>query len=538
MAIIKQIESLYDICGRESILQSDPGGLIPLPSWVADDVVIIGPQKSKTVYLIHSPDSRESQAFYVAATACMDKRVSIAGQLVAESSIIKILKQEKTGSKLTTKTSSASDQILFETLMKEAVAENVSDILIDNSNGRYTVKFDIDTIVRPVRGITRDEAEAMMRHFYQNIADQDVVEDSIFSFDKAQFAAGDGIWNDQKVRVRYQSKPSFPEGCDFSLRLLNLSDSAGFNRYTDLCLSPSQLALFQSMNQTESGAVLVAGITGSGKTTTIKVLIEECLQENPGIQIRTAESPPEYVIRGARQHHVGEDVSGETDVYAETVKELMRMRPDRIYIGEIRSRQTAELFSKAVLSGHGVYTTIHTDSPYEIITRLEGEGVSRDVVSSGNFINGLIYQKRLPRLCNDCKLPLDANTDLNKRLSLLKTDLSGVFTQNPEGCQSCGNSGVRGSIVCMEIVKPNRKMRNALRKKNEQEFYKYWLELGQEAGYGDAVETALYHGLKNMVKGIICPTHIERRFSGLTPLLLKEQTHTWSEDNGFSIPLV
>lgn len=539
MAIIKQIEDLYDHCGRENVLQSDPGGLIPLPVWVADDVAIIGPQKSKTVYLIYSPEARESQAFYAAAGACLDKRVSIAGQLMAENSIIKILKQEKASGESFNKTSSASDQILFETLMKEAVAQNVSDILIDNNSGRYNVKFDIDTIVRPVRGVTRDEAEAMMRHFYQNIADQDVVEDSIFSFDKAQFAAGDGIWNDQKIRVRYQSKPSFPEGCDFSLRLLNLSDAGGFNNFEDLALSASQVAVLRSINQTESGAVLVAGTTGSGKTTTIKVLIEECLRENPGIQIRTAESPPEYVIRGARQHHVGEDISGETDVYAETVKELMRMRPDRIYIGEIRSRQTAELFSKAVLSGHGVYTTIHTDSPYEIITRLEGEGVSRDVISSGSFINGLIQQKRLPKLCNKCKLPLDnANKELSKRLSLLKCDLSGVFTQNPEGCQSCGKSGVRGSVACMEVVKPNREMRNAIRNKNEQEFYKIWVELGREAGFGDAVETNLYHALRNMMQGLICPTQLERRFGRLTPLLLKEKTHTWSEDHGFSIAMV
>lgn len=540
MIVIKQLEKLQKHCGRESVLQSEYGGLVPLPDWIAGDIALMGPPKTKSVYLVCTPDAKGGQSFFAAVSACHEKRVSIADTVLAERSIIKMLKEDQVTAGSDNKTATAADQILFDQMLKEAVSQGVSDILIDNNNGRYNIKYDIDTLVQSVRGITRTEAESMMRHFYQNLADQEAVEDPMFSFEKAQFAAGDGLWNDQKIRIRYQSKPSFPEGCDFALRLLNLSDAGGFSRFENLALSDDQVVLLKQINQMESGAIVIAGITSSGKTTTIKVMIEELLRSIPGIQIRTAESPPEYIINGARQHHVGEDVSGEVDVYAETVKELMRMRPDRIYIGEIRSRQTAELFGRAVLSGHGVYTTIHTDSPYEIITRIEGEGVSRDVISSGQFLNGLIYQKRLPKLCEHCKIPAakENNESLKERLSLLKTDLSGVHFRSTNGCNHCGNRGVSGSIVCMEIIRPNKAMRQRVRNKDESGFYSEWQKVAEAAGYGDAMETSLFHALRNMANGIICPSHIEWRYGEISTLLLQEHTRTWSLDDGFSIRLV
>ena len=540
MNIIKQLDDLHQYCGRDNLLQSELGGTVPLPLWANHDIAVIGPPKSKSVYILCTPGSQSSQSYFNAVSSCHEKRISIVSTVVVERSIIKMLQEDKEESAIESRTTTAADQVLFDRMLKEAVMQGVSDILIDNNNGRYNIKYDIDTLVQPVRGITRVEAESMMRHFYQNLADQDVVEDSVFSFEKAQFAAGDGIWSDQKIRIRYQSKPSFPEGCDFSLRLLNLSDAGGFSRYENLMLSSAQTKLLALINQSESGAIITAGITSSGKTTTNKVMIEEILRAVPGIQIRTAESPPEYIITGARQHHVGEDASGETDVYAETIKELMRMRPDKIYIGEIRSRQTAELFGRAVLSGHGVYTTIHTDSPYEIITRLEGEGMSRDVLSSGHFINGLIYQKRLPKLCGNCKVSYNdsTNTDLKERLKLLKSDLSGIYFHNEEGCTHCGGRGIKGSIVCMEIVRPNKAMRLCLKEKDETGFYVEWLKLGRRSGYGNAVETSLYHCLRNMVHGLISPAHMELRYGELSSLLLEEQTRTWSSKDGFGISLV
>ncbi|WP_211831037.1 ATPase, T2SS/T4P/T4SS family [Kistimonas asteriae] len=537
--VIKQIENLFSLVGRESIVQSAVDGLVPLQDWITDNVILVGPPKTKSVYVVCAPDARQGQSFFAAFSECQKKKINIAQVIEVERSILKMVKHE-TQTAGDYRAPTADDQILFDTLMKEAVSQGVSDILIDNDNGRYNVKFDVDTIVQPVRGITRDEAESMMRHFYQNIADQDVVEDPLFSFSKAQFAAGDGIWNDQKIRIRYQSKPSFPEGCDFALRLLNLSDAGGFSRYENLGVSDDQVKLLRRTNQSGDGATIVSGITSSGKTTSIKVMVEEFLQSQPGAQVRTAESPPEYIIRGARQHHVGEDISGETDVYAENIKELMRMRPDRIYIGEIRSRQTAELFCRAVLSGHGVFTTIHTDSPYEITTRLEGEGLSRDVLSSGTFINVLIYQKRLPKLCEHCKRPAENDEErlLQEKIQgLIKVDRP-FFFQNPEGCEHCKKRGNTGSIVCMEIVTPNRDVRAHIREKNEEGFYQSWVDLAKTAGFGDAAETSLFHAIRNMVAGDICPKRVEQRYGVMDKILLSEKTHTWDEGNGFGIKLV
>ena len=541
MSIIKHIEEIWDVCGQDVTVVSNSYGSVPLPKWLDNQVVLLGSGKKKNaVFLVCTPEAEYDQPHFTAINACNDRSITITDTLIAEPSVLKILLEERPD-KTTQVLSTVDDQILFDKMISEAVSQGVSDIIIDNHSGRYAINYDIDTIVKPVRAITRAEAEAMMRHFYTNIADQDVVEDSIFSFNKAQFAAGDGVWNEQKIRIRYQSKPSFPEGCDFALRVLSLSETNGFSAFENLCLSPDQTGLLKYVNRNDSGAIMFAGVTGSGKTTSIKVMLEECIRAYPGIQIRSAESPPEYIIRGVRQHHVGEDVSGNTDVYSENIKELMRMRPDRIYIGEIRGRQTAELFSKAVLSGHGVYTTIHTDSPYEIVTRLEGEGVDRDVISSGSFLNALVYQKRLPRLCEKCKVPFDEMSQMDKvksRLDLLKSGFENTHFHNPEGCTFCQYRGVKGSMVCMEIVRPTPKIRSCIKNKDERGFYKEWYDFALESGFGDSAESSLFHAFRNMTQGSICPSHVERAFGDITPFMLTEKTRSWSKDHGFAIRLV
>ena len=151
---------------------------------------------------------------------------------------------------------------------------------------------------------------------------------------------------------------------------------------------------------------------------------------------------------------------------------------------------------------------------------------------------GKVYQKRFPRLCGKCKIPL-SNDDvaLKERLSILKADLSEVYIRSDKGCRTCNHRGVKGTIVCMELVMPNHAMRQAIAHGDEDTFSKEWVDLCAKADFGDSVETSLYHALRHMALGDISPKHLETRFGVIDSLLLTEKTRTWDETNGFSIPL-
>src|SRR5690625_7297064 len=149
----------------------------------------------------------------------------------------------------------------------------------------------------------------MMRYFYTKQADQDTVEEPVFKFNTAQFAAGDGVWGGHRTRIRYQSKVAFPAGTDFALRLLARSETSGCNSIEDLNITHAQARMLARASKRDAGAIVLAGQTSSGKTTTVKVLLETLHRARPDIVIRSLESQPEYIIKGGHQHAGREETS-------------------------------------------------------------------------------------------------------------------------------------------------------------------------------------------------------------------------------------
>ncbi len=490
-------------------------------------VVLLVDDTNHAIVLV-SPNAFPSQAYFLVTEALVRDELTIECHY-AELSVLQLLSE--TQKEIQKDTVSEGDARLFNDLMNEAVKRRASDIFLNKTGfNSYECLFDIDTRTVPYRDYTSTETAGMMRYFYQAIADSH--EDSMFSLDEAQFAAGEGTWLGNRVRLRFQSKKEFRYGNDFAIRTLFMSEAGGFNSYDDLQLPTSQAALLQMVSKRENGAVLLGGVTSSGKTTTVKVMLEALKARNPSLVIRTAEKPPEYLIRGARQYAVSQD-------YEEDIRHLMRMNPTILFIGEISDRSTAKLFLLSTETGHGVLTTIHTTNPYNILDRLESYGIDRSVMTQEGNINALIYQRRLPTTCKSCGIPATEATDEHRPV-LRRFAMSGlpsdqIVIHNRKGCSECNNSGFKGGRVAMEVVMPDSSALMALRARDKAAFDKAWLKRCAESGYGDACETHLYHSLRLVSEGHVCPYVVEEKYSVLDKTYLRDNCRTWSDGRGFEI---
>jgi type II secretory ATPase GspE/PulE/Tfp pilus assembly ATPase PilB-like protein len=192
------------------------------------------------------------------------------------------------------------------------------------------------------------------------------------------------------------------------------------------------------------GIVLVTGPTGSGKTTTLYSVLNHVNTES--VNIMTLEDPVEYPIPLIRQSSVNE--AAKLD-FASGIRSLMRQDPDIILVGEIRDHPTAEMAFRAAMTGHQVYSTLHTNSAVGAIPRLLDIGILPDILA-GNII-GIVAQRLIRILCKHCKYPYQP--DVTERRVLGIEHDSEVTLYRAAGCEYCRHQGYTGRQAIMEILK-------------------------------------------------------------------------------------
>lgn len=493
---------------------------------------------SNRLLFLVSPEAFNSQDYYSVGTRLLQEyEVDV---IQAESSILRLLSSERVEQQKEEITQ--ADQQLFYQLITDAVNRRASDLMINaKRKGLYEVLFDIDTIPEYVRDLTESEVHGMMRYFYQKVA-KDSVEESLFSTESAQFAAGTVFINDDMVRLRYQSKEVYPNGMDFVIRLLVQSSrqGQGFSHASDLQLTVDQEAALERVQNREVGAVVVTGETNSGKSTSVKVQLESIKRKRPHFVIRTLESPVEYIFKGIRQHEVRESKNVDGDrAMDQAAKELMRMNFKLAYVAEVRGKETARLFVNILESGHGIYITLHTAGTFTVYDRLERQGIDKHITTQAGNINALIYQKRLPQLCSHCKEPVQSFSDQHEglidRLNILGHSISDVSVQSDKGCAKCHHRGISGSRIAMEVVMPNVAMSKAVLKNDRALFYEEWVKRCEESQWGDVAETHCYHAIRLMLTGRISPATFEQAYGTIDKTLLREECNTWVEGKGFEV---
>jgi len=228
-------------------------------------------------------------------------------------------------------------------------------------------------------------------------------------------------------------------------------------RLEDLGFEPDDLEKFRKAIWTPWGMILVTGPTGSGKTTTLYAALME--RNSPEVNIMTAEDPVEVSIPGLNQVQINERI-GLT--FARVLRAFLRQDPDIILIGEIRDTETAEIGIRAALTGHLVFSTLHTNDAPSSITRLVDMGIEPFLVGSSLIL--VVAQRLVRKLCPKCKLVDNTPKEALVRLGVLKSldENITIYKANPKGCDECNGTGYKGRTAVHEILEVDEEIRRLI----------------------------------------------------------------------------
>lgn len=258
------------------------------------------------------------------------------------------------------------------------------------------------------------------------------------------------IVNGQEVRLRLASLPAHG-GFDVVMRILGVGDAAKVVTLQQLGYTREQVYIIKRAVQMPHGAVLLSGPTGSGKTTTLA----SCMQlVKDSRKVYTIEDPVEKVVPTITQVPVNSERDDRS--FATFGRAALRMDPDYIVLGEMRDEDTARVMVRAAITGHLVFSTVHTNSATGIITRLVDMGISPSMLADGNVLVSLIFQRLIATLCDHCKIPVtQANLhrhDVDRWRLIFGDDLSKIYARGESDCQHCHKTGIGGRTVVAEVI--------------------------------------------------------------------------------------
>jgi type II secretory ATPase GspE/PulE/Tfp pilus assembly ATPase PilB-like protein len=324
---------------------------------------------------------------------------------------------------------------LISALLADAVEHSASDIHFEPEQNFLRIRYRIDGVLRQIRSLHKTYWPAMAVRLKvmakMNIAETRAPQDGRISATMAG----------RVVDFRVASMPT-THGENVVLRILDRQK--GIVPLDRLNMEESQLELLKRMLARPEGIIMVTGPTGSGKTTTLYSILNHI--NSDAVNIMTLEDPVEYPMTLIRQTSVAE--AAKLD-FANGIRAMMRQDPDVILVGEVRDEETAEMAFRAAMTGHQVYTTLHTNSAVGAIPRLLDIGIVPDIMA-GNII-GIIAQRLVRKLCRTCRQSYDPEVKERRLLGLSPTESIALFRS--VGCEQCDYQGYRGRVGIMEILK-------------------------------------------------------------------------------------
>lgn len=329
---------------------------------------------------------------------------------------------------------------LVDSIIKEAIPYNASDIHIEPFEKKVRVRYRIDGDLQERASFPIESYAAICARLKimagLNIAEHRVPQDGRINM----------IIGGKEYDFRVSSLPSV-HGEKFVIRIL---DKTSF-RFTreDLGFTPEENGVIDKMLSRPHGVILLTGPTGCGKSTTLYSFLKEV--NVPEVNIITVEDPVEYTMAGITQTQVNAKANM---TFAAALRSILRQDPDIIMIGEIRDEETAEIAVRAAITGHLVFSTLHTNDAPGAITRLEDMKVPDYLVADA--LVGVIAQRLVKRLCPACKKRGKTNAKEMEILGLSEP----VTISRPQGCQFCNNTGYKGRIAIHEIMYVNEAIKN------------------------------------------------------------------------------
>ena len=333
---------------------------------------------------------------------------------------------------------------LVNSIIERAFTEHASDIHLEPQEGEMVVRMRIDGLLRRMLTVPTELQNTVVSRLKiiggMNISERKIPQDG----HAATTVQG------HNIDLRINTIPTV-YGEKVVLRILDKSTSAVSKK--SIGLEGDDLVKYETLLKSSSGVILLVGPTGSGKSTTLLTMLQELACEETNIV--TLEDPVEYNIPGVNQCQINEK-TGMT--FAAGLRAILRQDPDVISVGEIRDGETGSIAIRAAITGHLVFSTLHTNDAASVFARLEDIGVEPYLTI--NALRGVISQRLLRKLCPSCREAYQATELELEELGMPVS--SKVEFYRAKGCPDCGHTGYKGRTAVFEILMVDPEVRKAV----------------------------------------------------------------------------
>ncbi len=361
----------------------------------------------------------------------------------------------------------ASDQIQrVKTIISGALRNRASDIHLEPTPDGLRVRYRIDGVLRYITTLppelNRRIAGALKVMSNLDIAENRCPQDGRIG---EKYAIGDSL--DVGLDMRVSTLPCVG-GEKVVIRLLPQRNP--FTDMSKLGFTDSALTIFKSWLDQPQGMIILTGPTGSGKTSTLYTSLQYVAKET--VNVVTVEDPVEYILPGITQTQVNE-LAGMT--FAAGLRAILRQDPDVIMLGEIRDAETAETAIRAALTGHLVFTTLHTNNAVGTIPRLKDIGPDPGLISDA--LLGIVAQRLVRRVCPDCAQAYKPTLADLRNLGIEATPANTQGWKRGKGCAKCFNSGYLGREAIVELLNIDDRIREMIYEGTMTQIHRYLQEI-------------------------------------------------------------
>ncbi len=335
---------------------------------------------------------------------------------------------------------------LLNYILYQAIRDRASDIHLEPFEGDFKIRYRVDGSLFELEAPPPHLAEALIARV-KVMADLDIAETRLPQDGRIELTVGG-----RPVDLRVSTLPTM-FGESTVMRVLDRSVVA--LDLENLGIDAATKEHLRRFIDLPHGIVLVTGPTGSGKTTTLYAMLNEANREDT--KIITVEDPVEYDLEGIVQIAVNDEI----DVtYAKVLRTILRQDPDVILVGEIRDRETAQTAIEASLTGHLVFSTLHTNDAPSAVTRLADIGVEPFLLTA--TLQGILAQRLVRRICGECRNFYQPGDEVLRRLQLDEAQVVGRKFAMGKGCEHCNFTGYRGRLAITEVLVVDDRLREMI----------------------------------------------------------------------------
>ena len=335
---------------------------------------------------------------------------------------------------------------LLNMVMLLAIKDKASDIHFEPFEDEFKMRYKVDGVIYEMVPPPRHLAMAIATRI-KVMSNLDIAERRLPQDGRIQLNVG-GSPVDLRVSV-------LPTMFGESVVLRVLDRTVVRLDLNKIGMQPDILAQWREIIAKPNGIALVTGPTGSGKTTTLYSTLNEL--NDVSVKIITTEDPVEYELDGIVQVQINEEI-GVT--FANCLRSILRQDPDKILVGEIRDLETAEIAVQASLTGHIVYSTLHTNDAPATVTRLRDMGIPTFLITA--TVQGVLAQRLVRKICEDCKSDFEPSPEMLMEINLKPPDVVGKSFYYGRGCERCNNTGYKGRTGIYELLIINEDIRDLI----------------------------------------------------------------------------